>query len=40
MLCQHICSKEEVEQQKSFTVEIIDRLSDYLDKQLDNAIRN
>ena len=32
--------QEEVEQQQNFTVEIIDRLSDYSDKQLDNAIRN
>ena len=31
--------QEEVEQQQNFTVEIIDRLSDYSDKQLDNAIR-
>jgi len=32
--------QEEVEQQQNITVEIIDRLSDYSDKQLDNAIRN
>ena len=32
--------QEEVEQQQNFTLEIIDRLSDYSDKQLDNAIRN
>ena len=32
--------QEEVEQQQNFTVEIIDRLSDYSDQQLDNAIRN
>ena len=32
--------QEEVEQQQNFTVEIEDRLSDYSDKQLDNAIRN
>ena len=32
--------QEEVEQQQNFTVEIIDRLSDYSDKQLDNAIKN
>ena len=32
--------QEEAEQQQNFTVEIIDRLSDYSDKQLDNAIRN
>ena len=32
--------QEEVEQQQNLTVEIIDRLSDYSDKQLDNAIRN
>ena len=32
--------QEEVEQQQNFTVEIIDRLSNYSDKQLDNAIRN
>ena len=31
--------QEEVEQQQNFTVEIIDRLSDYSDQQLDNAIR-
>ena len=31
--------QEEAEQQQNFTVEIIDRLSDYSDKQLDNAIR-
>ena len=31
--------QKEVEQQQNFTVEIIDRLSDYSDKQLDNAIR-
>ena len=31
--------QEEVEQQQNFTVEIIDRLSNYSDKQLDNAIR-
>ena len=32
--------QEEVEQQQNITVEIIDRLSDYSDEQLDNAIRN
>ena len=32
--------QEEVEQQQNFTVEIIDRLSNYSDKQLDNAIKN
>ena len=32
--------QEEVEQQQNITVEIIDRLSDYSDQQLDNAIRN
>ena len=32
--------QEEVEQQQNITVEIIDRLSDYSDKQLDNAIKN
>jgi hypothetical protein len=32
--------QEEVEQQQNIPVEIIDRLSDYSDKQLDNAIRN
>jgi len=32
--------QEEKEQQQNITVEIIDRLSDYSDKQLDNAIRN
>ena len=32
--------QEEVEQQQNFTVEIIDRLSDYSDQQLDNAIKN
>jgi len=31
--------QEEVEQQQNITVEIIDRLSDYSNKQLDNAIR-
>ena len=31
--------QEEVEQQQNITVEIIDRLSNYSDKQLDNAIR-
>ena len=32
--------QKEVEQQQNFTVEIIDRLSDYSDQQLDNAIKN
>ena len=32
--------QQEEQQQQNFTVEIIDRLSDYSDKQLDNAIRN
>ena len=32
--------QEEIQEQQNFTIEIIDRLSDYSDKQLDNAIRN
>jgi hypothetical protein len=32
--------QEEIQEQQNSTVEIIERLSDYLDKQLDNAIRN
>ena len=32
--------QEEIQEQQNFTVEIIDRLSDYSDKQLDNAIKN
>ena len=31
--------QEEIQEQQNFTIEIIDRLSDYSDKQLDNAIR-
>ena len=31
--------QEEIQEQQNITVEIIDRLSDYSDKQLDNAIR-
>ena len=30
--------QEEIQEQQNFTIEIIDRLSDYSDKQLDNAI--
>ena len=32
--------QEEIQEQQNFTIEIIDRLSDYSDKQLDNAIKN
>ena len=32
--------QEELQEQQNFTIEIIDRLSDYSDKQLDNAIKN
>ena len=32
--------QEEIQEQQNFTIEIIDRLSDYSDKQLDNAINN
>ena len=31
--------QEEILEQQNFTLEIIDRLSDYSDKQLDNAIK-
>ena len=32
--------QEEIQEQHNITVEIIDKLSDYTDDQLDNAIRN
>ena len=32
--------QEEIQEQHNITVEIIDRLSDYTDDQLDNAIKN
>ena len=32
--------QEEIQEQQNFTIEIIDRLSDYSDRQLDNAIKN
>ena len=32
--------QEEIQEQQNFKIEIIDRLSDYSDKQLDNAIKN
>ena len=32
--------QEEIQEQQNFTIEIIDRLSNYSDKQLDNAINN
>ena len=32
--------QEEIQEQQNFTIAIIDRLSDYSDKQLDNAIKN
>ena len=32
--------QEEIQQQQNITVEIIDRLTDYTDDQLDNAIKN
>ena len=32
--------QEEIQEQHNITVEIIDKLSDYSDKQLDNAIKN
>ena len=32
--------QEEIQEQHNITIEIIDKLSDYTDDQLDNAIRN
>ena len=32
--------QEEIQEQHNITVEIIDKLSDYTDDQLDNAIKN
>ena len=32
--------QEEIQEQHNITVEIIDKLSDYTDEQLDNAIKN
>jgi len=32
--------QEEIQEQQNITVEIIDRLTDYTDDQLDNAIKN
>jgi len=32
--------QEEIQEQQNITVEIIDKLTDYTDDQLDNAIRN
>ena len=32
--------QEEIQEQHNITVEIIDRLTDYTDEQLDNAIKN
>ena len=32
--------QEEIQEQQNFTIEIIDRLTDYTDDQLDNAIKN
>jgi len=32
--------QEEIQEQQNITIEIIDRLSDYSDDQLDNAIKN
>ena len=32
--------QEEIQEQQNITVEIIDKLSDYTDDQLDNAIKN
>ena len=32
--------QEEIQEQHNITVEIIDRLTDYTDDQLDNAIKN
>ena len=32
--------QEEIQEQQNITIEIIDKLSDYTDDQLDNAIKN
>ena len=32
--------QEEIQEQQNITIEIIDRLTDYTDDQLDNAIKN
>ena len=32
--------QEKIQEQQNFTIEIIDRLTDYTDDQLDNAIKN
>ncbi len=32
--------QEEIQEEQKFTIEIIDRLTDYTDDQLDNAIKN
>ena len=32
--------QEEIQEQQNITIEIIDRLTDYTDEQLDNAIKN